>query len=154
MAAPTETYIDPGATGSDHGGAAFVDGSFANATNTLTKIGSFTAATCQAGDKIYLSDNGSGEVTAGLYTISVRTDDNNVVLTADIRSGANDPTDVVTVSHDGTINLAWATTQHALDFTTQDAANGNRFNVKSGTDDVLAAELVFTTYGAPTAAAP
>jgi hypothetical protein len=52
------------------------------------------------------------------------------------------------------VGLPWATVQHALDFTTRDAANGDRFNVKAGTDDVLAAALDFTTYGTPTAAAP
>lgn len=157
MGAPTETYIDPaeGATnGNDHGGASFTDGSFANATNTLTKVGAFPAATCQAGDKIYLDDNGSGEVSAGLYTIQTRTDDDNVVLTADIRSGAPDPTDVRCDQHTGTSALPWATIQHALDFTTRDAANGDRFNIKAGTDDVLTAVLSLATYGAPTAAAP
>lgn len=157
MAAPTETYIDPAdgaAAGNDHGGAAFVDGAFANATNTLTKVGAFPAATCQAGDKLYLDDNGSGEVTAALYTISVRTDDDNVVLTADIRSGAPDPTDVRCDQHSGAVGLPWATVQHALDFVTRDAVDGDRFNVKAGTDDVLAAALDFTNYGAPTQAAP
>lgn len=152
MAAPTETYIDPAvgaSAGNDHGGAAFVDGSFANATLTLTKVGAFPAATCQAGDKLYLDDNGSGEVTPGLYTITTRTDDNNVVLASDIRSGANDPTDVRCDQHTGAVGLPWATVQHALDFTTRDAVNGDRFNVKAGTDDVLAAALDFTTYGAP-----
>lgn len=157
MAAPTETYIDPAdgaAAGNDHGGAAFVDGAFANATLTLTKVGAFPAATCQAGDKLYLDDNGSGEVTPGLYTISARTDDNNVVLTADIRSGAPDPTDVRCDQHTGAVGLPWATVQHALDFTTRDAVNGDRFNVKAGTDDVLAAALSFATYGTPTLVAP
>ncbi len=157
MAAPTDTFIDPAdgaAAGNDHGGNAFVDGSFANATNTLTRVGAFTAATTQAGDKIYLDDNGSGEVAAGLYTISVRTDDDNIVLTADIRSGAPDPTDVRCDQHTGAVGLPWATVQHALDFVTRDAANGDRFNVKNGTDDVLAAALDFSTYGTPTAAAP
>lgn len=157
MGAPTETYIDPAegaSNGNDHGGNGFVDGSWANATLTLTKAGAFTAATCQAGDKIYLDDNGSGEVTPGLYTISARVDDNNVTLTADIRSGAPDPTDVRCDQHTGAVALPWATVQHALDFTTRDAANGDRFNVKAGTDDVLAAALDFTTYGNPTAVGP
>lgn len=157
MAAPTNTFIDPAdgaAAGNDHGGNAFVDGSFANATLTLTKIGAFTAATCQAGDKIYLDDNGSGQVAAGLYTISVRTDNDNVVLTADIRSGAPDPVDVRCDQHTGVVGLPWATVQHANDFTTQDAVNGDQMNVKTGTDDVLAAPLDFSTYGVPTAAAP
>ena len=151
MAALTETYIDPAvAGGNDFGGAAFVDGSFANATNTLTKIGAFPAATNIAGDKIYLTDNGSAEVTPGLYTIVTRTSDDAIVLSADIRSGGNDPSDVVCVQHDGTVNLEWATIQHALNFTTQDGANGDRFNVMNGTDDVLAAALDTSTYGAAT----
>lgn len=162
-ALPTETYIDPGVGGNDHGGAAFVDGSFANATNTLTKVGAFPAATCQAGDKLYLTDNGSAEVTAGLYTISARTNDDNVVLTADIRSGAPDPTDVVCAQHTGAIGLPWNTLQHSLDFTTRDAANGDRFNLKSDQasqvtatiDDVLGGSaLSFATYGTPTISTP
>ena len=158
MAAPTETYIDPAdgaAAGNDHGGNAFIDGVFnSGAPNQLTKIGAFTAATCQAGDKIYLDDNGSGEVTAGLYTISTRDSDDAVTLTADIRSGGPEPTDVRCDNHTGAVGLPWATVQHALDFTTRDAADGDRFNVKAGTDDVLAAALDFTTYGVPTQAAP
>lgn len=158
MAAPTETYIDPAsgaANGNDHGGTGFVDGSFANATLTLTKIGAFPIGTCRADDKLYLDDNGSGEVTPGLYTISARTDDNNVVLTADIRSGGNDPTDVRCDNHTGAIGLPWATVQHALKFVTRDAANGDRFNVKAGADDVLvSASLDFSTYGTPTALVP
>ena len=155
MAAPTETYVDPAVGGgNDFGGTAFTDGSFANATNTLTRTGAFPAATNIAGDKLYLTDNGSGEVTAGLYTISTRTDDNNVILSADIRSGANDPTDVVCVQHDGTISLEWATVQHALNFTTRDATNGDRINILAGTDDVLAAALSLATYGTPTNIVP
>ena len=155
MAAPTETYIDPAvAGGNDFGGAGFVDGAFANATNTLTKVGAFPAVTNIAGDKIYLTDNGSAEVTAGLYTIVTRTSDDAVVLSADIRSGGNDPSDVVCVLHDGTINLEWATVQHALNFTTRDAVNGDRMNIMAGTDDVLAAALVLTTYGVPALGIP
>ena len=154
MAAPTETYIDPAdgaAAGTDHGGNAFIDGVFnSGAPNQLTKIGAFTAATCQAGDKIYLDDNGSGEVTAGLYAVSTRDDNDNVTLTADIRSGGPEPTDVRCDNHTGVVGLPWATVQHALDFVTRDAANGDRFNVKAGTDDVLAGALDFTAYGVPT----
>lgn len=156
MAAPTNTFIDPlaGATnGSDHGGAGFVDGTFANAGNILTKIAAFPAVTCQAGDKIYLRDNGSSEVTPGLYTISVRTDNDNVVLTADIRSGANDPTDVRCDLHDGTINLAWATNRHALNFTTQ-GVSGDQMNTRDTAPDVLIEALDLTAYGNPTLAAP
>ncbi len=156
MAAPTETYIDPlaGATnGNDHGGNAFVDGSFVNATLTLTKIGAFTAATCQAGDKIYLDDNGSGEVTPGLYTINARVDNDNVTLTADIRSGINDPSDVRCDQHTGAVGLPWATIQHAADFTTQ-GASGDRFNIRDTADDVLAAAMDWSTYGGPSFTKP
>ena len=152
MAAPTNTFIDPGA-GSDHEGASFVDGVWDNATLTLTKTGAFTAAV--AGDKFELSDNSSGEVIVAIYEIASKTDNNNVVLTTDIRSGAPDPTDVVLNQGTGVIGIPYATTQHALDFTTRDATDGDQFNIKSGTDDVLGVNpLTLTTYGTPTATAP
>ena len=158
MAAPTETYVDPAdgaANGNDHGGNAFIDGVFnSGAPNQLTKIGAFTAATCQAGDKIYLDDNGSGEVTAGLYTIATRDSNDVVTLTADIRSGGAEPTDVRCDNHTGAVGLPWATTQHASDFTTRDAANGDRFNIRDTADDVLAAVLDHTAYGVPANTAP
>lgn len=61
---------------------------------------------------------------------------------------------------DGTVGTPWgrasgSVIQYALDTgITRDATNGDRINVKAGTDDVLAANLVFTTYGTPTIAAP
>jgi hypothetical protein len=151
MGTPTYTYIDPTA-GSDHEGSSFTDGSFANATLTLTKVGAFASAV--ANDKLYLSDNGSGEVTTAMYKISSVTDNDNVVLTADIRSGANDPTDVVLNQGTGAIGAPYATIQHALNNTTRDSTNGDQFNVKSGTDDVLSGALTLATYGTPTQAAP
>lgn len=157
MAAPTETYIDPTA-GNDHGGATFTDGSFANATNTLTKVGAFPAATCKVGAWLLLGDNGSGEVTAGYYRVTTRSSDDAVVLHADIRSGVNDPTDVTCTQHDGTINLPWKSLQFALNQTTRDSTNGDRMNVKAGAGDnigeVLLETLNLTTYGTPTEAVP
>ena len=147
----TQYYVDPGA-GTDHEGSAFVDGSFANATNTLTKIAAFASAV--AADKLYLTDNGSAEVTPGMYTISSVTDNDNVVLTADIRSGANDPTDVVCTQGTGAVGAPWATVQHALDNITRDATNGDQINIKAGTSEILAATLSLATYGAPADTAP
>lgn len=39
--------------------------------------------------------------------------------------------------------------QYALDTETRDTSNGNRFNIKSGTDEILTATLDFTTFGTP-----
>jgi hypothetical protein len=44
--------------------------------------------------------------------------------------------------------------QHALDTVTRDATNGDRFNIKAGTAEILAASLDLTTYGTPTSTAP
>lgn len=145
---PANVYVDPAAgAGNDFGGTSFTDGAFANATTNLNKTGAFPAATNIAGDLLYLTDNGSGEVTTGFYSIVTRTDDDNVVLDADIRSGANDPTDVVCTQHDGTTGTPWASLQHALNFTTQGSL-GDALNLS---DAAAAVEntLVLTTYGTP-----
>ena len=56
---------------------------------------------------------------------------------------------------DGTTSaLAWADLQYALDQTTRDATNGDRFNVKAGTAEVLTAALDMTTYGSAAYDAP
>lgn len=44
--------------------------------------------------------------------------------------------------------------QYALNTKARDATNGDRFNVKAGTAEILAATLSLATYGAPTEAAP
>jgi hypothetical protein len=89
-----------------------------------------------------------------MYEISSVTDNDNVVLTADIRSGAPDPTDVVCAQGTGAIGATWATVQHALDNITRDATDGDQINVKAGTDDELSAGLDVTgTYGSPTVSA-
>lgn len=54
----------------------------------------------------------------------------------------------------GTIGDPWGDLQYALDTATRDSTNGDRFNIKAGTDEVLAAALDLTTYGTPTQAAP
>jgi hypothetical protein len=54
----------------------------------------------------------------------------------------------------GTIGDPYGDIQHALDTVTRDGTNGDRFNIKAGTDEVLAAALDFSTYGVPTIAAP
>jgi hypothetical protein len=61
----------------------------------------------------------------------------------------------------GTLGSPWAprssgkaAVQHALDTITRDTTNGDRINIKSGTNDVLNASLDFTNYGTPTSVAP
>lgn len=140
--AVNHVYVDPSSSGND-GDSGFTDGSFANATLTLTKVGAFTNAV--ADHQLYLTDNGSGEVTAGMYRITSVTDNDNVVLHADIRSGASDPTDVVNILHDGSSSLPWASMHAAVDFIT-DGGAGNQINLKAGTADVLATSIDWTNY--------
>ena len=54
----------------------------------------------------------------------------------------------------GTIGDPYGDVQYALNQVTRDATNGDRFNIKSGTDEVLGAALDFSTYGTPTSDAP
>jgi hypothetical protein len=54
----------------------------------------------------------------------------------------------------GTIGNPYGDLQFALNSVTRDSTNGNRFNIKAGTAEVLAATISFTTYGTPTATAP
>lgn len=54
----------------------------------------------------------------------------------------------------GTSGDPYGDLQYGLNTATRDATNGNRFNVKAGTAEILAAALVLTTYGTPTMAAP
>lgn len=148
----TQTYCDF-ATGNDYKGATFTDGAFANATLTLTKAGAFAAT--KVNHWLYLDDNGSGEVATGYYRVTdVGGIPNAVVLHADIRSGANDPTDVVCTQADGTTTLPWRSAQGACDLITRDSTNGDQINVIAGTSQTLSASLSLTTYGTPTAAAP
>jgi hypothetical protein len=154
MGAPTNYYVDP-AAGNDWPGSTFTDGAFTNADKTLTKDGAFTAANAKVGARLYLADNGSGRVTPGYYVIASRISDNAVVLNADIRSGANDPTDVKCVQATGTTTGSpWASTQFALNKITRDSTNGDRINLKAGTDDVLTAALSRTAYGTPANTSP
>lgn len=54
----------------------------------------------------------------------------------------------------GTIGSPYGDLQYALNTVTRDATNGNQFNIKAGTDEVLTAALSLTTYGTPTTTAP
>lgn len=54
----------------------------------------------------------------------------------------------------GTIGDPYGDLQYALDTVTRDATNGDRFNIKAGTDEVLSSALSLTTYGSPTLDAP
>jgi hypothetical protein len=53
----------------------------------------------------------------------------------------------------GTIGDPYGDLQYALDTKVRDSSNGDRFNVKAGTDEVLAAALTLATYGTPAAGA-
>lgn len=54
----------------------------------------------------------------------------------------------------GTIGDPYGDLQFALNSVTRDATNGDQFNVKAGTSEIMAAGLSFATYGTPTQAAP
>jgi hypothetical protein len=54
----------------------------------------------------------------------------------------------------GTIGDPYGDLQYALDTQARDATNGDQFNIKAGTAEVLAAPLSLATYGTPTDAAP
>lgn len=54
----------------------------------------------------------------------------------------------------GTIGDPYGDLQYAFDTKARDATNGDRFNVKAGTAEVLTATLSLTTYGTPTSSAP
>lgn len=137
----TQDYVSvTGIEGNDYKGASFTDGSFVNATLTLTKAGAF--ADTSVGHWLYLTDNGSGEVTAGYYRVTnVAGAPNSVVLHADIRSGVNDPTDVKCTQHAGTTALPWRSLQGAFDLLTRSVADGNQVNLKAGTAHVNDAAL-------------
>lgn len=151
----SQHYVD-WATGNDYTGASFTDGAFTVADMTLTKAGAFAAS--QLNHWLYLDDNGSGEVTPGYYRITnIGGVPNSVVLHADIRSGVNDPTDVVCTQAAGTALLPWRSLQGAFDLLTRNTTDGNQVNLKAGTAQVNAAALnlaVFVAAGALAVAAP
>ena len=57
-------------------------------------------------------------------------------------------------SGSGTIGDPYGDLQYALDTMTRDSTNGDRINVKSGTAEVLSADLSTATYGTPSTTAP
>lgn len=54
----------------------------------------------------------------------------------------------------GTIGDPYGDLQYALNTQTRDATNGDQFNVKAGTSEILAAALSFATYGTPAVSSP
>lgn len=133
------------AVGNDYKGVTINDGAWDHTTLTLAKTGAFAASAVN--HWLYLTDNGSGEVTPGYYRItSVAGAPDAVVLHADIRSGANDPTDVRCIQHDGTVALPARSIQGALDLF---ASEHTQINVKAGAAQILQSPLDCTIYGAP-----
>jgi len=55
---------------------------------------------------------------------------------------------------DGSLGDPFGDLQYAFDNTTRDTTNGDRFNVKTGTDEVLGSGLSLTNYGTPSTPAP
>ena len=53
----------------------------------------------------------------------------------------------------GTIGDPYGDLQHALDTMTRDATNGDRINIKAGTDEILTGTISLATYGTPTLSA-
>ncbi len=54
----------------------------------------------------------------------------------------------------GTLGDPFGDLQYALNTVTRDATNGDQFNIKAGTSEVLGASLSLSTYGTSTATAP
>ena len=61
---------------------------------------------------------------------------------------------IAAASGAGTVGDPYGDIQHALDTMTRDGTNGDRLNIKAGTDEILAAALTLATYGTPAASAP
>lgn len=57
-------------------------------------------------------------------------------------------------SGSGTIGDPYGDLQYALNTKARDATNGDQFNIKAGSDEILAASLSRATYGVPTYQAP
>ena len=54
----------------------------------------------------------------------------------------------------GTSGDPYGDLQYALDQITRDATDGDRINVKAGTDEILSSALSYATYGTPSVSAP
>ena len=54
----------------------------------------------------------------------------------------------------GTVGDPYGDLQFALDTITRNSSNGDRFNIKSGTDEIMSAAIDLTTYGTPNNIAP
>lgn len=143
--ATTNYYLDYG-TGNDFAGSSFTDGAYTAATKRLVKAGAF--AKSKVNHWLKLADNGSGKITSGYYRVaSVISSDEVELATA---PAAVDVTDVACVQHDGSAAKAWRSIQGALDLVTRNTTDGDRFNIKAGTKQVLSAPLTLATFGTPT----
>lgn len=58
--------------------------------------------------------------------------------------------DIAADSGAGTVGDPYGDVQFSLNTITRDATNGDRINIKAGTDEILAAALSLATYGTPT----
>ena len=54
----------------------------------------------------------------------------------------------------GTVGDPYGDLQHALDTMTRDSTNGDRINIKAGTDEILGAAIDLSTYGTPAVNVP
>lgn len=61
---------------------------------------------------------------------------------------------IAAASGAGTIGDPWGDLQHALDNITRDSSDGDRVNVKAGTDEILSAAIDLATYGSPSQFGP
>lgn len=124
--------------GKDFFGFALTGATFTNSTKTLTKTGAFAGYTFNSGDRIAIT-GGTG-VTVGYYAIASKTDNDNIVLVADI--GGTNPTDVASS------NGPWATTQKALDTV---AAGDTVYLAATATETISAKIDLDTTSGSSAA---
>lgn len=97
----TDIYIDP-VDGSDFDGTTFTDGVYTALTKTLVKTGAFVNV--QVGERIYLFTDTSGNITAGVYTIATKADNDTITL---VEQAGADATDVAIRAGDGTVGTSY-----------------------------------------------
>ena len=127
--------------GLDPLGIGLTAATFTNATMTLAQASAFASYTFTAGDLIYIS-GGTG-VTAGLYEIASKIDNDSITLVEDI--GGTNPTDVT--SSDG----PFATPAHALNSggTGQSLSPGDEVRICTDATYALATTITPNGNGTP-----